>query len=177
MASRGGIICCLFALCTAIILLVSVTDTSSGSFFKNGHYPQPYSYSIDTFPAQKSLNIPGIVVTERNNGEYIVTSCGQSINVSLMETGPHQNWILLEGKGAQCTGNDLIDTYPVRHIFRLKTNESSIIRFHLEDERSGETIKAFQFNLAVDGPLSGIGWPKFSGDLVPSFVWPIEQKF
>lgn len=177
MAGHSQIMRLLFTLCMIFFLMPYVADNASGSYFKNGFYPQPYSNSIDTFPVLKSYTVPGLIVTARDDGGYIVTSPGRSINVSLMETDPFQSWLLAEAKGAQYLNNSLLDSYPVRHIFQLKAMESSIVRFKLMDERSGNTIKTFQFNLVVDEPASGIGWPRFSEDTVPSFIWPIQQKF
>lgn len=167
----------ILALCFVFILMPHVANNVSGSFFKNGYYPQPYSYSIETFPMLKAYTAPGIIVTERDEGGCIVTSSGRSINVSLAEADPFQNWLLVEAAGAQCLNNSLIDSYPVKHIFQLKALESSVVRFKLIDERSGNTIKIFPFSLIVDEPVSGIGWPKFSRDIVPSFIWPIQPKF
>lgn len=177
MASRGRIIHYSFVLCISLILLVSLADVAGCSFFKNWYYPQPYSYRIDTFPELKSYSAPGLVVTDSNAGQYIVTTPGTSINISLMETDPYQDWIPVEVGNATYTRNDLIDSYPVRHIFGLRANDSSVVRFNLVDSHTGKTAKIFEFYLVVDGKTSGIGWPTFSADLVPSFVWPLQLIF
>ncbi len=124
-----------------------------------------------------NCTLPGLTVTELTDTDFIVAKQGDIINVSLAETDPHLNWEFMGGDGVQYIGNSLLETYPVRHLFKLKVNNSSIVRFKMIDDRGGMAVKTFELNLAVAPPLSGLGWPAMSLDLVPSFGWPVRLKF
>jgi hypothetical protein len=124
-----------------------------------------------------NCTLPGLTVTELSDTDFIVATPGEIINVSLAETDPHLNWEFIGGDGVQYIGNSLQETYPVRHVFKLKVNNSCIVRFKMMDDRDGKAIKMFDVRLIVAPPLSGLGWPKMSLDLVPSFGWPVRLKF
>ncbi len=165
------------AICMAILLLASAISPAIGSYFKNQYFPSAYDYSLYSSPVLVNCSLPGLTVTELSSVDFIVVAPGDIINVSLTEADPHLNWEFAVGDGVQYIGNSLLETYPVRHLFKLKVNNSCIVRFKMMDERDGKAIKTFDVRLIVASPLSGIGWPRMSLDLVPSFGWPLLLKF
>jgi hypothetical protein len=124
-----------------------------------------------------NASLPGLTVTELTGTDVIVATAGDVINVSLTEADPHLNWEYVGGEGVQYLGNSLQETFPVRHLFKLKVNDSCVVRFEMIDDRDGKAIKTFDARLVVAEPLSGLGWPTISPDLVPSFGWPVRLKF
>lgn len=124
-----------------------------------------------------SCTLPGLTVTELTGTDFIVAARGDTFNVSLMETDPHLNWEFIGGEGVYYQGNSLIETYPVRHVFKLKANYSCTMHFKMIDDRNGYAVKAFDVNLVVAPPLSGLGWPEISPDLMPFFSWPPRSRF
>jgi hypothetical protein len=165
------------ATCTAILLLASAMPPAAGSYFKDQSFPEAYEYSLYSSPLLMNCTLPGLTVTELSDTDFIVTVPGDIINVSLAETDPHLNWEFVEGDGVQYVGNSLRETYPVRHQFMLKVNNSCTVRFKMIDDRDGKAIKTFEVSLVVARPLSGLGWPALSLDIVPSFGWPVRLKF
>jgi hypothetical protein len=150
---------------------------ATASYFKNQYYPGPYAYSINMAPVLNSSELPGIVVNDDNEWWSFVVSPGGVLNVSLIENDPYQNWIFGGAEGALYVGNSLIESYPVKHVFKLKAEKTGIILLRLVDDRNGKTVRTFMFRLVVDPQLSGTGGKRFSGDLVPSFGWPVQLKF
>ena len=109
-----------------------------------------------------NCTLPGLTVTELSDTDFIVAVPGDMINVSLAETDPHLNWEFVEGDGVQYMGNSLRETYPVRHQFKLKVNNSCTVRFKMIDDRDGKAINTFEVSLVIALPLSGLGWPTLS---------------
>jgi len=165
------------AICMAILLLTSAVPPATGSYFMGQYFPEAYEYSLYSSPLLMNCTLPGLTVTELSGTDFIVAVPGDIINVSLAETDPHLNWKFVEGGGVQYVGNSLRETYPVRHQFTLKVNNSCTVRFKMIDDREGKAIKTFEVSLVVALPLSGLGWPALSLDLVPSFGWPLRLKF
>ncbi len=165
------------AICTAFLFLIGAVSPASGSYFKNLYFPTAYSYSIDTSPVLVDCSLPGVTVTELAVFDHLVLGPGTIFNVSLMETDPHLNWAFLKADGVLYMGNGLIETFPVRHVFKLRAYDPCTVRFSMADDRTGKLVRTFSFNLVVDRPLSGLGWPAFSPDLTPSFGWPPILKF
>ncbi len=177
MASNRRRAAYLLSLCAATLFLASALSPAAGSYFKNQYYPMAYEYSLFSSPLLVNCTLPGLTVTELSDVDFIVAARGDTINVSLMETDPRLNWEYAGGYGIQYLGNSLIETYPVRHLFKLKINSSGIVRFKMLDDRDGRVVKTFEVKLAVAPPLSGLGWPEISPDLTPSFGWPPRLKF
>jgi len=164
------------AICAAILLSPGIYP-ATGSYFQNQYFPRAYDYSLYSSPALTNCTLPGLTVTELTPTDLIVAAPGDMINVSLAETDPHRNWEFMGGAGVQYLGNSLQETYPVRHVFKLKVNDPCTVRFTMFDDRDGKAVKTFDVNLAVARPVSGLGWPGISLDLVPSFGWPLQLKF
>ncbi len=167
----------LIAIYMAIVLSASAISPAAGSYFKDQYYPAAYEYNLYSSPVLMNCTLPGLTVTELTDTDFIVARPGDIINVSLVETDPHLNWEFMGGVSVQYIGNSLLETYPVRHLFKLKVNNSCIVRFKMTDDRDGKAIKTFELSLVVSRPLSGLGWPAMSLDLVPSFGWPVQLKF
>jgi len=165
------------AICLIIILSANAISPATSSYFKNQYFPVRYNYDLFTAPVLVNCTLPGQTVTELSDVDFIVAARGDTINVSLAETDPHLNWEYAGGDGVQYPGNSLIETYPVRHLFKLKVNSSGTVRFKMIDDRDGRVVKAFDVNLVVAPPLSGLGWPAISPCIAPSFGWPPRSKF
>lgn len=157
--------------------MANATSPASGSYFKNRYYPEPYDYNPYSAPILVNCTLPGLTMTALTDTDHVVAAHDDIFNVSLMETDPHLNWEYIGGEGVQYMGNSLIETYPVRHIFKLKANYSCTIQFKLVDDRDGYPDRSFNVNLIVVPPISGLGWPALSPDLTPSFGWPPRPKF
>jgi hypothetical protein len=167
----------ILALCMAVMLFASLVSPANGSFFRDQFFLQTYTFGLNTVPVLWDGSSNNLLVTRLDQGSDIVTIKGQLITVTLMETDPYQNWQLMDAAGVNYTGNDILVTYPVQHQFDLKAIYSCPVRFRMIDDRDGKTIKTFDFYLVVAAPVSGLGWPEYSPDCVPSFVWPIGTKF
>jgi hypothetical protein len=165
------------AICLGVLFSVNAASPAACSYFKNQYYPEPFRYDTYSAPALVNCSLPGLAVTELTGTDYVVAARGDIFNVSLMETDPRLNWEFIGGEGVYYMGNSLIETYPVRHNFKLKANYTCAVLFKMIDDRDFHTVKTFKVNLVVAPPLSGLGWPALSPDLVPSFGWPPRQKF
>jgi len=161
----------------AIILAFYLVSPATASFLQNGFFLQTYSFDIDSAPVLCNLASTNLTVSQLDNGNNIMTAEGTNITINLVETDPYQNWELANAAGADYTGNSLIIAYPLYHQFTLTARSSCVVLFLLVDDRNENVVKELTFNLIVDPPISGMGWPNFSPDLEPSFGWPVESKF
>ncbi len=167
----------IIAICMVVMLFTCMIQPATGYLIKNQYYLQTYTFGLYTVPVLWDGTSNNRLVTLLDQGTNIVTYPGENITVTLMETDPNQNWELMDAGGAHNTGNDVLVTYPVEHQFYLKTIYSCPVSFRMTDDRSGQIVKTFNFYMVVAGPVSGIGWPAFSSDCAPSFVWPVRPKF
>jgi len=161
----------------AAIIAYSMAYPAAASFLQNGFFLRVDSFGLDSSPVLCNLASPGVAVTELDNGTDVVVSQGTIITINLVETNPDQNWGLVNAVGADNLNNSLIIAYPLRHHFVLRAESSCAVLFMLVDDQSDKMVKYLKFNLIVDPPTSGIGWPEFSPDIAPAFGWPPQLKF
>ena len=160
-----------------IMLACYLVSPAAATYLPNGFFLQTYSFGLDSAPVLCNLTSAGLTVTDLDNGNDIVTTAGTNITIDLMETDPNQNWGLANAVGVDSLENNIIVAFPLQHQFVLRAQSSCVVLFLLVDSKNNTVIKKLEFNLIVDPPVSGIGWPEFSPAIAPSFGWPVELKF
>ena len=119
-------------------------------------------------------------IDESFNGNTVRVARGDTLLVQLPERETYKTWQFDGGSAFKVIGDTVLETYPMRHDFRVKVLGPGDLRFKKIDRRDGFTIDTFSVKIAMKEGKPGKGtsdaYPLWKLDLTGSGIIPYGQK-